>query len=73
MSHHYTRGTESVTRWCHACGRPTQHAVSTGRPGRCLEHDPPELTQEQKRRREREASRRQNPSLFPDSTRKENP
>ena len=67
MSHHYTRGTESVTRWCNTCSRRTQFAVSAGRLGRCTEHDAPELTQEQKRRREREAQRRQNPSLFPDS------
>jgi hypothetical protein len=39
MAEHYTRGTESVTRWCNACGRPTQHAVSGGRVGRCMEHE----------------------------------
>jgi len=35
VSEHYTRNTESVTRWCNRCGRPTQHLVSAGRVGRC--------------------------------------
>jgi hypothetical protein len=36
---HYTRNTESVTAWCNHCGRPTQHAVSDGKRGRCTEHE----------------------------------
>jgi hypothetical protein len=39
MPEHYTRNTEEATRWCNACNARTQHAVSDGRLGRCLEHD----------------------------------
>lgn len=64
MTEHYTRGTESVTRWCNRCGRMTQHQVSAWRVGRCTEHDAPSETKVQRKRRlarEREA---ENPRLF---------
>jgi len=66
MPEHYTRATESATRHCNRCGRPTQHAVSAGRIGRCLECGPPpgQLSKKQqcdRQRREREA---RNPKLF---------
>ena len=57
MAEHYTTNTESVTRWCNACNRPTQHKVSGGRVGRCMEHDAPLESQRQRAarlKRERE-------------------
>lgn len=39
MTEHYTKNTESVTHWCNRCGRPTDHKVSAGRLGRCMEHE----------------------------------
>ncbi len=70
MPEHYTRNTLEATKWCNRCGRPTQHAVSGGRIGRCLEHEAPQYThaqlvrmgKEKKRRLEEEAKRQ--PSLF---------
>ena len=64
MTEHYTRNTESVTKWCNKCGRPTQFAVSCGRLGRCTEHEAPAETAKEKRRRERAERARRNPSLF---------
>jgi len=56
MTEHYPKSTESVTKWCNRCSRPTQHAVSNGRVGRCMEiHPESEAT---KRRRERKAEKR---------------
>jgi hypothetical protein len=50
MTEHYTANTESVTKFCNRCMRNTQHAVSAGRVGRCMEHEPPEQTKAQERR-----------------------
>lgn len=68
MTEHYTRNTLEVTAWCNRCARQTQHRVDAGRQGPCLEHTAPELTQEQKRRRDREARARLQPPLFPPRT-----
>lgn len=60
MSEHFTRTTESVTRWCNKCGRPTQFAVSNGRLGRCIEHEAgPESETKKSARRAAEARGRQ--------------
>ena len=64
MAEHYTSNTESVTRWCNHCGRPTQHTVSGGRVGRCLEHDAPTLSKAQRNRREKADAEKKNPRLF---------
>jgi hypothetical protein len=40
MAHHSTKNTVSRAKWCNKCGRQTQHAVSDGRVGHCLEHTP---------------------------------
>lgn len=64
MSHHFTKNTESVTRWCDHCGRGTQHAVSAGHIGRCTEHGPQQFTKEQLRRLEEQERERQAPRLF---------
>lgn len=61
---HYTRNTESVTRWCNHCGRNTQHSVSAGRVGRCMEHDAPEFSNAQLRRREKQTREHRQPRLF---------
>ena len=53
MAEHYTRSTESVTKFCNTCGRITEHSVSDGRVGRCKEHHAPELTKKQQENRER--------------------
>lgn len=55
MAEHYTSNTESVTRWCNYCARPTQHAVSAGHVARSMEHDAPELTRAQQKRAEERA------------------
>ena len=64
MPEHYTKNTLECTAWCKRCGRMTQHRVDGGRRGPCLEHDAPELSQEQIRRRKQEEKERQQPGLF---------
>ncbi len=64
MSQHYTANTESETKWCNKCHRMTQHMVSAGRIGRCMEHEAPHETKKQKRNRERLERERRNPTLF---------
>jgi hypothetical protein len=64
VSEHYPKSTESVTRWCGKCARQTQHAVSAGRVGRCMEHAAPAETKAQARRREKAERARRNPTLF---------
>jgi hypothetical protein len=68
MAEHYTRNTESVTRWCNTCQRDTQHSVSSGRVGRCLEHEVASnsegYSQKQLRDRERRERERRQPELF---------
>ncbi len=49
MPEHYTNNTLSATRWGNKCSRFTQHTVSCGRMGRCLEHAVQELTRAQQR------------------------
>lgn len=39
MTEHYTKNTLEITHWCNKCGRRTQHYVSDGRMGRCMEHE----------------------------------
>lgn len=63
MTEHYTTNTESVTRWCGTCSRPTQHSVTAGRVGRCMEHESPQLTRAQQKRAE-EKSRPKSGDLF---------
>lgn len=65
MSEHFTRGTDSCIAFCGTCMRPTKHAVSGGRRGRCTEHGPQQFTKEQLRRLEEKQEReRQAPRLF---------
>jgi hypothetical protein len=68
MTEHYTANTESVSKWCNHCGRNTQHGVSAGRVGRCLEHDAPKYSkrqlENQKKAEKKAANERQNPGLF---------
>jgi hypothetical protein len=64
VSEHYTRDTEEAEAWCNHCWRYTRHKVSAGRLAECLEHSPPELTVEQRRRLEQRAHARQNRKLF---------
>lgn len=68
MSEHYTRNTESVTLWCNACNRPTQHQVSGGRVERCMEHETATETggwsKKQIEARERRERERRQPGLF---------
>lgn len=63
MSEHYPRSTESVTLWCNHCGKPTQHKVSEGIAGRCMEHEAPEFSKKQLRERERREKEKQNPGF----------
>lgn len=64
MTEHNTRNTESVTAWCNACFRYTEHAVSDGRRGRCMEHQAPELSKKQQDNRQRLEKERRQPGLF---------
>ncbi len=64
MSEHYTRNTESMTKFCPTCGRLTQHAVHDARVGRCLEHQAPEFSKAQLKRREQRQEAEKNPRLF---------
>lgn len=64
MAHHYTHNTESITKFCAQCERSTQHSVTGGRLGRCLEHDAPQFSKAQLRRRELQKRERQAPRLF---------
>lgn len=64
MTEHYTRNTESTTRFCNHCNRRTQHTVSDGRVGRCLEHGAEGLSKKQVANRQRIEHERQNPELF---------
>jgi hypothetical protein len=64
VTEHYTRNTESVTKWCNACKRPTQHKVSGGRVGRCLEHQAAGESKKQAKAREKREHDRRNPTLF---------
>jgi len=42
MTQHYPKGTISIRKWCNTCGRETEHSVSDGRVGRCVQdHHPP--------------------------------
>jgi hypothetical protein len=64
MAHHFTKSTESVTKFCWTCGRNTVHNVSGGHAGRCTEHDAPQFSKKQLANRERLEHERQNPTLF---------
>ena len=63
MAEHYTANTESVSKWCNACCRMTQHSVSGNRVGRCIEHTSPKLTKKQQENRERLEREAQSPKL----------
>jgi len=56
MSEHYTSSTESDLKYCPRCGRRTVHAVSSGRIGRCTEHQAPRLSQRQQRAADKRAA-----------------
>jgi hypothetical protein len=64
MAHHYTKNTESDTKWCNVCMNLTQHKVSDGRIGRCMEHEQPAESARQKKEREKRDSEALNPRLF---------
>jgi hypothetical protein len=64
MPEHYTRNTLECTAYCNVCERMTQHRVYDGRRGHCLEHQAPELSKAQQRRREKEERERREPKLF---------
>jgi hypothetical protein len=64
MTEHYTANTEAVSKWCNKCDRYTQHTVSAGRVGRCLEHDAPKYSKKQLRQAEKMWQEHVQPSLF---------
>jgi ribosomal protein L44E len=64
VSHHFTSNTESVTAWCNACNRFTDHTVSHGRQGRCLQHTATAQSKRQILNHQRLERERQNPTLF---------
>jgi ribosomal protein L44E len=65
MMEHFTRNTESITKFCRTCGRLTQHRVNNGRTGACLEHDAPKMTKAQQKKKAAAAIAAKNPPLFP--------
>jgi hypothetical protein len=65
VTEHYTTDTESVTRRCKICERTTQHRVSAGRVGRCMEHVPRRwLTKKQEAAQQKREDEAKNPQLF---------
>jgi hypothetical protein len=64
MTQHYTLATESDTVWCGTCQRHTQHKVSGGRLGRCMEHQAKGESKRQAKARQQREHDRQNPKLF---------
>ena len=64
MAEHYTRGTESVLKWCNPCARLTKHQVSDGRAGRCMEHEVAGESKKQKAAREKREREAKSPKLF---------
>lgn len=64
MAEHYTRGTESVLKFCGTCGRLTKHAVSDVRAGRCMEHEISGESKKQREAREKRETAAKNPRLF---------
>ena len=64
MPEHYTKSTLEATSFCQTCGRRTQHAVSCGRIGRCLEHEPSQYSKKQLADRARRAKRDKQMPLF---------
>jgi hypothetical protein len=66
MSEHYTKNVIADTKYCKKCQRNTLHRVDDGRIGPCIDpgHKVPEFSQDQIKRRKKEARARQNPSLF---------
>lgn len=64
MTEHFTQGTLGCLAWCNFCGRPTQHSVSAGRKGHCLEHEPALLSKKQIRDRARREEQARNLTLF---------
>jgi hypothetical protein len=64
MSEHYTTNTESVTHWCNRCRKLTQHRVSGGRLGGCMEHESAGESKTQKKKREQREEAARNPELF---------
>jgi hypothetical protein len=64
LPHHYTRDTESDTKWCNHCSRHTQHVVSNGRIGRCMEHQVSGESKKQIEARKKRADEAKNPKLF---------
>lgn len=67
MGEHYTKNVIADTSFCKKCGRPTLHRVDGGRLGPCIDpkHPVQEMTQAQRKRKQKEARDRENPSLFP--------
>jgi hypothetical protein len=64
MPEHNTRNTESVTAWCNHCGKPTQHKVSDGRRGRCMEHEAVGASKKQEAAARKREHEEKNPKLF---------
>jgi hypothetical protein len=64
MPHHYTKDTTSAPAWCNHCWRNTQHSVSDGRLGRCMEHAAPYLSKAQEAKLKKQQKERINPRLF---------
>lgn len=62
--HHYTSNCTGDTVYCNTCGRKTLHSVSSGRLGRCTEHEVPRYSKKQIEQQKKRAAEKINPSLF---------
>jgi len=64
MSFHYTKDTTSAPSWCGRCDRVTEHFVSDGRLGHCLEHISQKHTKAQLKAIKKKKEDEDNPKLF---------
>jgi ribosomal protein L44E len=66
MAEHYTKNTLECTAYCPKCNRFTQHRVTGGRKGPCIDpdHRVQEMTKAQRAARQKADQEKQNPKLF---------
>jgi len=61
MSHHETRNTTAVLKWCSTCGKNTLHQVSDRRQGTCLNAHASGMSKDQERRNKKQEEIERNP------------
>jgi len=61
MSHHETRNTTAVLKWCPTCGKNTLHQVSDRRQGTCMNTHSSGMSKDQERRAKLREEQEKNP------------